>query len=155
MECRSAALRRAPFRLTDIRRRFYIVDGGAEGGEHWSKHVPPILGKIYPVGWVPRKLDGRTALLGAFCGRLNLWNRAMGTHFPEVVKCYVIWWYYELPPCTWWQISSRLIYVLYVGINSSTGQCRRLKIPTARGWPTDLPTKTISVRTIGTINNKQ
>ena len=131
MEGRLAPTCRVPFVCFDLY-FFNIADGRAEGGDNWPKHVRPILGKIDPGGWVPWILDGRTAVLGAFCVRLNLWNRTMGTNFPGVVKCYVIWRCYELPPCTWWQISSRLIYVLYVGINSSTGRCRRLKIPTAR-----------------------
>ena len=132
MEYRSAALRRAPFRLTAIQRSFYIADGGTERSDHWPKHVPPILGKVDAEGWWHWRLDGRMAMLGAFYGRLNLWNRTMGRNFTGVVKCYKIWWYYEPPGCTWRQNASRLIYVIYVGIDSSTRQCRHESIPTFR-----------------------
>ena len=75
-------------------------------------------------------------MLGAFSRRLNLWNWTMGRTFPGLVKCYVIWWYYELPPCTWRQNASRLIYVMYAGIDSSTRRCRRESTPTVRGHTT-------------------
>ena len=76
---------------------FTLQTEGRKGAITDQNTCPPFWEKLIPrdddaEDWmVERHFQGRS--VGALTFGIRQWEK-----IPEVVKCYVIWWYYELPP---------------------------------------------------------